>query len=252
MGEDRSPSPLPYTLAGFLVGGLVGSSIGIAAFGSAISGTIPLGLLGGYVGYIYGPRFLGRKGGRTTDEIIADVKSGVKEIFHTIQRELERRKIVEEMALDELEAELWSQLQKVEGFLTNAKNGWVKLADESRHQLDDFYVQAVAKRAIEYAEELHMDGISAPDEVSWHLVRLAADTPTDKHQDVVAIAVLGMVNIVEAVVRISSKRLKANNRHIPLITDVRAHYRLLIEIFFGGSPPPIFQYLWPLSYHSHD
>jgi len=36
---------------GALIGAFFGSSIGIAGFGSAIAGTAPIAILGGYVGY---------------------------------------------------------------------------------------------------------------------------------------------------------------------------------------------------------
>lgn len=39
---------------GALVGAFFGSSMGIAGFGGAIAGTIPLAVLGGYVGYRLG------------------------------------------------------------------------------------------------------------------------------------------------------------------------------------------------------
>jgi predicted lipid-binding transport protein (Tim44 family) len=37
--------------AGLGIGGWLGSSIGIAAFGTAISGLLPVALIGGYVGW---------------------------------------------------------------------------------------------------------------------------------------------------------------------------------------------------------
>lgn len=36
---------------GFAAGAWLGSSVGIAALGSAISGMVPIGLMGSYVGY---------------------------------------------------------------------------------------------------------------------------------------------------------------------------------------------------------
>jgi len=41
-------------VVGALIGAFVGSSIGIAGFGGAIAGTIPIAILGGYVGYRVG------------------------------------------------------------------------------------------------------------------------------------------------------------------------------------------------------
>jgi uncharacterized protein YcfJ len=41
-------------VAGAVIGALLGSSIGIAGFGTAIAGTIPLAILGGYIGYRVG------------------------------------------------------------------------------------------------------------------------------------------------------------------------------------------------------
>ncbi len=39
---------------GAIIGAFVGSSIGIAGFGGAIAGTIPIAILGGYTGYRVG------------------------------------------------------------------------------------------------------------------------------------------------------------------------------------------------------
>ena len=39
---------------GALIGAFIGSSMGIAGYGTAIAGTIPLAILGGYVGYRLG------------------------------------------------------------------------------------------------------------------------------------------------------------------------------------------------------
>ena len=41
---------------GALIGAFVGSSIGIAGFGGAIAGTIPIAILCGYIGYRVGVR----------------------------------------------------------------------------------------------------------------------------------------------------------------------------------------------------
>lgn len=52
----QQPKPIPRTvkiLAGIVVGSFTGSFMGIAAMGSAIAATIPLGVLGGYLAYIY-------------------------------------------------------------------------------------------------------------------------------------------------------------------------------------------------------
>jgi hypothetical protein len=38
-------------IVGAIVGAFFGSSIGIAGFGGGIAGTIPLAILGGYIGY---------------------------------------------------------------------------------------------------------------------------------------------------------------------------------------------------------
>lgn len=43
-------------IAGALIGAFLGSSIGIAGYGSAIAGTIPLAAIGGYIGYRLGSR----------------------------------------------------------------------------------------------------------------------------------------------------------------------------------------------------
>jgi uncharacterized protein YcfJ len=41
-------------VVGAVVGAFLGSSIGIAGFGTAIAGTIPIAILGGYIGYRIG------------------------------------------------------------------------------------------------------------------------------------------------------------------------------------------------------
>ena len=41
-------------IIGALIGAFVGSSIGIVALGGGIAGTIPIAILGGYVGYRVG------------------------------------------------------------------------------------------------------------------------------------------------------------------------------------------------------
>jgi hypothetical protein len=38
-------------IIGVVIGAFLGSSIGIAGFGGAIAGTIPIAILGGYIGY---------------------------------------------------------------------------------------------------------------------------------------------------------------------------------------------------------
>lgn len=43
-----------FLAIGALIGAFVGSSIGIVGFGSAIAGTIPIAILGGYIGYRLG------------------------------------------------------------------------------------------------------------------------------------------------------------------------------------------------------
>ena len=43
-----------YMVIGALIGAFVGSSIGIAGFGGAIAGTIPIAILCGYIGYRVG------------------------------------------------------------------------------------------------------------------------------------------------------------------------------------------------------
>ena len=48
--------------AGFLAGACVGASIGIAGFGAAISGTLPIGILGSWLGYRYGAPLMERMG----------------------------------------------------------------------------------------------------------------------------------------------------------------------------------------------
>jgi len=43
-----------FIIIGALIGAFVGSSIGIVALGGGIAGTIPIAILGGYVGYRVG------------------------------------------------------------------------------------------------------------------------------------------------------------------------------------------------------
>jgi len=54
--DQQSRPPLPRAvkiLAGILVGAFTGSFMGIVAMGDGIAATIPLGMLGGYLVYIY-------------------------------------------------------------------------------------------------------------------------------------------------------------------------------------------------------
>jgi hypothetical protein len=48
---DASSGLLGRAVVGFFLGAFVGSAIGIAAFGTAISGTVPIGILGAWLGY---------------------------------------------------------------------------------------------------------------------------------------------------------------------------------------------------------
>jgi hypothetical protein len=48
---DSSPGSLGGAAVGFFIGAFVGSAIGIAGFGTAISGTVPIGILGAWLGY---------------------------------------------------------------------------------------------------------------------------------------------------------------------------------------------------------
>jgi len=48
-GEPRSC--IPFVAAGAILGAIMGSSFGIAGMGGAIAGTVPVGILGGYIGY---------------------------------------------------------------------------------------------------------------------------------------------------------------------------------------------------------
>ena len=40
------------TIGGAAVGGWIGSSVGIAALGTAVAGTLPIAVVGGAVGYL--------------------------------------------------------------------------------------------------------------------------------------------------------------------------------------------------------
>jgi hypothetical protein len=48
---DASSRSLGGAAVGFFIGAFVGSAIGIAGFGTAISGTVPIGILGAWLGY---------------------------------------------------------------------------------------------------------------------------------------------------------------------------------------------------------
>ena len=53
-----------WLLLGVVVGAFVGSGIGIAGFGGAIAGTVPLAVIGGYIGYRIGTRLRGDREAR--------------------------------------------------------------------------------------------------------------------------------------------------------------------------------------------
>jgi outer membrane lipoprotein SlyB len=55
MSASDGRSPIG-AVAGFFVGAYLGSSIGFAGSGTAIAGTVPIGLLGSWLGYRYGAR----------------------------------------------------------------------------------------------------------------------------------------------------------------------------------------------------
>lgn len=64
-GQDSKPGKaavkafalrIYFMLAGSVVGAFIGAGIGIAAFGTAIAGTFPLGIIAGIVGYRSGFR----------------------------------------------------------------------------------------------------------------------------------------------------------------------------------------------------
>ena len=54
--EDAASKSANYTAIfwGSILGGVFGSGIGIAGFGTAIAGTIPLAILGGFLGSVFG------------------------------------------------------------------------------------------------------------------------------------------------------------------------------------------------------
>jgi hypothetical protein len=61
-------------VAGFFIGGLFGSTIGIAGFGTAIAGTVPIGILGAWLAYRHGRsvvEWMSRKDG---NEVLRDVE----------------------------------------------------------------------------------------------------------------------------------------------------------------------------------
>ena len=52
-GENMKRQTI-FMIIGALIGAFVGSSIGIVALGDGIAGTIPIAILGGYIGYRVG------------------------------------------------------------------------------------------------------------------------------------------------------------------------------------------------------
>ena len=60
------------TIGGAAVGGWVGSSMGIAALGTAVAGTLPVAIVGGVVGYLAVKAFGGKDKKEKAEEIDED------------------------------------------------------------------------------------------------------------------------------------------------------------------------------------
>lgn len=59
MASSDASSGSPFGgLAGFFLGAFFGSAFGIAGFGIAIAGTLPVGILGAWLGYRHGARVM--------------------------------------------------------------------------------------------------------------------------------------------------------------------------------------------------
>ena len=56
------------TIGGAAVGGWLGSSMGIAALGTAVAGTLPVAVVGGVVGFLAVKAFKGKKKKKDQDQ----------------------------------------------------------------------------------------------------------------------------------------------------------------------------------------
>ena len=62
------------TIGGAAVGGWIGSSVGIAALGTAVAGTLPIASVGGVVGYLAVKAFSKKKEKTLKEKIIDKIK----------------------------------------------------------------------------------------------------------------------------------------------------------------------------------
>ena len=62
------------TIGGAAVGGWIGSSVGIAALGTAVAGTLPIAAVGGVVGYLPVKAFSKKKEKTLKEKIIDKLK----------------------------------------------------------------------------------------------------------------------------------------------------------------------------------
>jgi len=62
------------TIGGAAVGGWIGSSVGIAALGTAVAGTLPIAAVGGVVGYLAVKAFSKKKEKNLKEKIIDKLK----------------------------------------------------------------------------------------------------------------------------------------------------------------------------------
>ena len=62
------------TIGGAAVGGWIGSSVGIAALGTAVAGTLPIAAVGGVVGYLAVKAFSKKKEKTLKEKIIDKIK----------------------------------------------------------------------------------------------------------------------------------------------------------------------------------
>ena len=65
------------TIGGAVAGGWIGSSVGLAALGTAVAGTLPIAIVGGAIGYLGVKAYKNTK--RNKDTVIKDIESLEKE-----------------------------------------------------------------------------------------------------------------------------------------------------------------------------
>lgn len=62
------------TIGGAAIGGWVGSSVGIAALGTAVAGTLPIAIVGGAIGYLGVKAYKNNKKNKEPEEILEPEK----------------------------------------------------------------------------------------------------------------------------------------------------------------------------------